>query len=655
MNYRFKHLKKAIGISLVLVLAIGIVPFLGSKAYGLQGLISNITNMQNKFMVTIGNVQGAVGDTVEVPVSISNPGGGIASYGMQINFDPAVLEITDITSKQGDVSSFWSNFDNTVGYLRSAWVDTTGGDKVINTATELFSIKLKIKSNNLGDKALTIDTSSPNNLIFTNSDGGSLGTNFTEGKVTVVKGDAQLVSEAKSALELGYAYGDSAVSVKKDLTLKTSNDNGVLVSWVSSKPEIINAQGKVLRPSYAAGDASVTLTATIVKNNTTETKEFNVKVVKNDPSTNAVLKALNISNGALSPVFNSNTLKYTVDVAKDVASITVTPTLADSLSTLTVNGKTSQEPIALNIGTNNIKVVVTAQDGVTKKQYELVINRSDIKTEEIKADVETGSIANGSAVSQTIINRSTTSDGVVKDKVTLTQDSAKEAVKKAVDNGFDNVRISIPDAKDTVSEVYVGTPKEAISEIAKGKLNFEVYTENARILVPNSSLTNFTDDLYFRVVPIKQAEEIKSVQDRVQAASEIKAFAKSSSVEVIGRPMTIETNMENRTVTLVLPLPDSISKDEKNLAVYVEHHDGTKELVKGTIVTYKGNKLGLQFTVNKFSTFTLVRGEGLAQVTNDNLPKTGGVATRDYMVVGLFIILAGGVMIVANRRKGIKR
>ncbi|WP_160676160.1 immunoglobulin-like domain-containing protein [Clostridium sp. C8-1-8] len=685
MNYRSKSFRKALGICFSLIMVIGLVSFFGIKAKAVQALINTMTS--SKFAVTIGNVQGSVGDVVEVPVSIGKPGSGIASYGMQINYDPATFEVMDITNKYGESSSFWSNFDNTSGYLKAAWVDTTAGDKTINSAAELYSVKIKIKSNNLGDKALTIDESSPNNLLFTDALGKGLGTEVAEGKVTVIKSDTQLVEEAKNALQIGYAYGDSASKVSKDITLPTAGANGVTVSWSSNKADVINVAGKVVRPTYANGDASLTLTATLIKNNIKETVDFNLNVIKNNPSTNANLKGLTINKGTLSPIFNSATLKFNVDVDNSVSSIVVNPVLDDNLASVTINGKASQDDVALKTGANTINIVVTAQDNTTKKQYVLVVNKSDIKKEVINADVETGNIGGGSSVTKTTITRTTTSDGVVKDNVNITEGNAKEAAKKAVENGYTNVRLSVPDADDKVSEVYVGAPKEALTEILKNKLDLEVYTENGRIIVPNSSLTNFNDDLYFRIVPIKQASEIKSVKDRLQDASEIKKYANSNTVEVIGRPMTIETNMENRTVTLVLPLPDSITKDSKdilnNLAVYVEHHDGTKELIKGKVVSYKnGDKLGLEFTINKFSSFTLVSAKGLDQTpasntttgtdtsngssntnagsnnTNSNtsdLPKTGGVSTRDYTILGIFIILAGGVMLYSNKIKSMRK
>ncbi|MCU6793090.1 S-layer homology domain-containing protein [Paenibacillus sp. WQ 127069] len=53
----------------------------------------------------------------------------------------------------------------------------------------------------------------------------------------------------------------------------------------------------------------------------------------------------------------------------------------------------------------------------------------------------------------------------------------------------------------------------------------------------------------------------------------------------------------------------NVSADQfNNLSIYVEHNDGTKELLKGTLVPYHtAGDLGLQFVVNQFSTFTMVQ------------------------------------------------
>lgn len=51
--------------------------------------------------------------------------------------------------------------------------------------------------------------------------------------------------------------------------------------------------------------------------------------------------------------------------------------------------------------------------------------------------------------------------------------------------------------------------------------------------------------------------------------------------------MTIETNLQSRPVTLVLPVVANqlAGVNSEELGVYIEHSDGTKELVHGKLVT----------------------------------------------------------------------
>jgi small nuclear ribonucleoprotein (snRNP)-like protein len=104
------------------------------------------------------------------------------------------------------------------------------------------------------------------------------------------------------------------------------------------------------------------------------------KISYSAPSTNANLSALTLSEGTLSPAFTSGTISYTATVDNIVSSITLTPTIEQYPATITVNGTpvangTASSAIALNVGSNNITVVVTAEDGKTTKTYTINVTR----------------------------------------------------------------------------------------------------------------------------------------------------------------------------------------------------------------------------------------------------------------------------------------
>lgn len=226
-------------------------------------------------------------------------------------------------------------------------------------------------------------------------------------------------------------------------------------------------------------------------------------------------------------------------------------------------------------------------------------------TEDIVVDVVSGD----ETLVQTPSKRTTNPDGTVKDDVTFTPDKAAESVEKLKNAENKTARIVIPDANDKVSETNINVPQTAMNALANGEANLEIDTENARIFVPSDSITGFGDDLYFRVVPVKKEEEKQAIETRAKQEEKVKEVTgnNTATIQVLGRPMTIETNMQNRPVTLTLPLPANVSQEMiNNLAIFIEHSDGTKQVIRGTVVEWKNGQKGVQFGVDHFSTFTML-------------------------------------------------
>ncbi len=146
-----------------------------------------------------------------------------------------------------------------------------------------------------------------------------------------------------------------------------------------------------------------------------------------------------------------------------------------------------------------------------------------------------------------------------------------------------------------------------MSILQKGAVNLEIATNNVRIEVPKNSLDLFNDDLYFRLVPVKERVEQQEIEHRAKQQAHVKELVGSAIIEILGRPMKIETNMHNRPVTLTLPLPAPLTKEQlDNLAIFIEHSDGTKEVIRGNIVDFDKGLFGLQFVVTKFSAFSIL-------------------------------------------------
>ncbi|WP_186786209.1 cadherin-like beta sandwich domain-containing protein [Paenibacillus agilis] len=133
--------------------------------------------------------------------------------------------------------------------------------------------------------------------------------------------------------------------------------------------------GGAARVALNVGPNPITVVVT-AEDGTTKTYTVTITRAK---SNNAELSDLMLSAGTLNPVFTPGTTSYTVSVANSEAGLDVTPTLADSKATVTVNGAAtvsgSTSRVPLNVGPNTITIVVTAEDG-TSKTYTVTVTRA---------------------------------------------------------------------------------------------------------------------------------------------------------------------------------------------------------------------------------------------------------------------------------------
>ncbi|MDO3410021.1 S-layer homology domain-containing protein [Saccharibacillus sp. CPCC 101409] len=274
-----------------------------------------------------------------------------------------------------------------------------------------------------------------------------------------------------------------------------------------------------------------------------------------------------------------------------------------NLTPITNNPPTQPEPG--NPGISNPPAAVTPQpNGPT--------------TQIIAVDVASGA-EDLRDITKVELQRTTDTDGTLSDRVTFTPAKAREAIDKALAKNDPVARILIPDEADAVSRVNVDVPLETVNLLKANKMDLEIHNPNGLVVLPASSLEGWDSSFYFRLVPVKNAQERESVEQRAQTERVVRELSGSKAAEVVSRPMTIETNLSSRPVTLVLPLDgaklpaDAQARETflQNLGVYIEHSDGTKEVVRGAVETIDSpaaaaNKLGLRFGISKFSTFTIV-------------------------------------------------
>ncbi|MGG4219138.1 immunoglobulin-like domain-containing protein [Paenibacillus jamilae] len=127
-----------------------------------------------------------------------------------------------------------------------------------------------------------IDTSAlpPGEAVYTVQAVNAKGESTPSEAKVILLTDAEKVVQAKTALALGLAPGDTVESVSQKLTLPLTGLNDTAVSWSSDTPDVITNEGTVIRPRYDLGDQKVKLTATITKGTASDTQTFEVTVSK---------------------------------------------------------------------------------------------------------------------------------------------------------------------------------------------------------------------------------------------------------------------------------------------------------------------------------------------------------------------------------------
>lgn len=106
----------------------------------------------------------------------------------------------------------------------------------------------------------------------------------------------------------------------------------------------------------------------IKNNNKNDTDNPLVIAIK---SSDAYLKSIDITEAALDKPFSKSVYNYSLSVKNSITRINVFATANDKNAKVVVTGDSG-----LKVGENEVVIVVTAQDGVTKKKYTITVTRA---------------------------------------------------------------------------------------------------------------------------------------------------------------------------------------------------------------------------------------------------------------------------------------
>jgi len=337
-----------------------------------------------------------------------------------------------------------------------------------------------------------------------------------------------------------------------------------------------------------------------------------------------------------------------------VAQITWTSSNSDVVR-IEQNRDGSATGIVKRSQNNDASVVITAtitkgSDSVSKT-FLLVIKRQGASKNETREVTERTASVNlaGNTNGQTeTIYRTTLNDGTNIDYVTVTPETLQRLIESDTNSG--TVVVKIDQYLDSPADEFAfEVSADTVSELIQSGMGVTLESPAGSITLLAEALERAAQtgsSLYFRIVPVTdESDEAAEAFHRDGAVFSLSNVAG----QVFGTPKTIQTNMESFATTITLPLEGLSEKqlaDEaflKTLCVYVEHDDGTTELVYGTLVYTDDMPTGIQFDISKFSRFQVVSVEQTAA--------TGPWIWIVCIAAGVLLVLIILLLVIIQRRR----
>ncbi len=268
-----------------------------------------------------------------------------------------------------------------------------------NSSTTAYQLQLRVGSTAIVTTSLppaTAWTTTANSTTFTLNagtqtlrlyagyGGAGLKVNWLQFSSSAISNNPDLINLTLSQGTLSPAFSASSTSYTD--TVVNSVTSMTVTPTTAGPGATISVNGTAVANGTASQAISLnlgnnTINVVVTAQDGTTTKTYTITVTRLR-SSNADLSGLTISQGTLTPAFAAATTSYTDSVADTVTDLTVTPSASDTNSTIRVNGTivasgTASGSISLNLGSNTINVVVTAQNGSTTKTYTIIATREE--------------------------------------------------------------------------------------------------------------------------------------------------------------------------------------------------------------------------------------------------------------------------------------
>jgi hypothetical protein len=200
----------------------------------------------------------------------------------------------------------------------------------------------------------------------------------------------------------------------------------------------------------------------------------------------------------------------------------------------------------------------------------------------------------------------TTENGQVKETIQFNGDPANRTIEQAKKNQSKAVEIKVKSNNQEADFTLLSISKEAITKLVDHNLFLLITSDKGHIELPVETLKSLGKNITIELS--HQTDNAKILETEKMIAEQVK------NGRVLGTSTTIQTNFSGKTkVTLPLTVA-SLPKEEakladylKTLGVFVQHSDGTWELVKGEIKYDTAKKpVSITIQIDRFSTFTVI-------------------------------------------------
>lgn len=345
--------------------------------------------------ITLGTIS-ANGGTISnnasesAVLSLNNVG---STSGVFVNTASPTVVITASSTPSDIIQHFVVTFSEAVtGLSINDFIFTTSGTIAINpnqlqTGNNLLYM---FDVNVTGSGSLSVQL--PAGAVLNIAGNGNIASNLVTVPILQAT-NANLQNIVPSTGSLDPVFSPSATAYS--LSVPTNTDSLQLTPTSADPTATITVNGTAVTSGAASAAlplaaGSTTLTVVVTAQNGM-TRIYTVNVTR-IASADATLSSLIPSVGSLDPVFDKETLNYSVNVENTVESISFAATVSEPSARITVAGSSigsgsSSAPVRLVTDANTVSIIVTAPSGINRT-YTVVVSRTALSFPDPTLDPE---------------------------------------------------------------------------------------------------------------------------------------------------------------------------------------------------------------------------------------------------------------------------